>query len=377
MQHDTKPQKSTLALLAREERLLPVSLFAAAAFYAYGDTFAVWLSHPVGLAVVFAALFAVILGSVLSVVRHADELADRLGEPFGTLILTLTITTIEVVAISAVMFHGDNNPTLVRDTLFAVIMIILNGMVGLSLLLGAWRRPEQRHNLQGANAYLGLIVPLATLSLVLPEFQPAADGPAISSLHQTVLVFMSIVLYGTFLLLQTGRHRVYFTQRHSREDHGSQHAPSVHPVAVHVMLLFSYMAPVVYLVDHLAKPIDYLVETMHAPPPLGGVVMAVLVATPEAISAVRAAVADRLQRAVNIFLGSVLSTIGLTVPVMLAISHLTGHTITLGLGRSEMVMLILTLAVSMITFASGRTNLMQGSVHLTLFITYLLLILEG
>ncbi|SOC43015.1 Ca2+:H+ antiporter [Rhizobium subbaraonis] len=377
MQHDTKPQKSTLALFAREERLLPVSLFAAAAFYAYGDTFAACLSHPVGLALVFAALFAIILGSVLSVVRHADELADRLGEPFGTLILTLTITTIEVVAISAVMFHGDNNSTLVRDTLFAVIMIILNGMVGLSLLLGAWRRPEQRHNLQGANAYLGLIVPLATLSLVLPEFQPAAYGPAISSLHQTVLVFMSIVLYGTFLLLQTGRHRVYFTQRNSREDHGPQHAPSAYPLLVHVMLLFAYMAPVVYLVDHLAKPIDYLVETIRAPAALGGVIMAVLVATPEAISAVRAAIADRLQRAVNIFLGSVLSTIGLTVPVMLAISHLTGHTITLGLGRSEMVMLILTLAVSMITFASGRTNLMQGSVHLTLFITYLLLILEG
>lgn len=377
MQHDATPQKSTLARLGREERLLPVSLFAAAAFYAYGDTFSAWLSHPVGLALIFAALFAVILGAVLSVVRHADELADRLGEPFGTLILTLTITTIEVVAISSVMFHGDNNPTLVRDTLFAVIMIILNGMVGLSLLLGAWRRPEQRHNLQGANAYLGLIVPLATLSLVLPEFQPAAYGPAISSLHQTVLVFMSLVLYGTFLLLQTGRHRVYFTQRHGSEDHGPQHAPSGHPVAVHAMLLFAYMAPVVYLVEHLASPIDYLIETIRAPAALGGVIMAVLVATPEAISAVRAAIADRLQRAVNIFLGSVLSTIGLTVPVMLAISHLTGHTITLGLGRSEMVMLILTLAVSMITFASGRTNLMQGSVHLTLFITYLLLILEG
>lgn len=376
-----RKERAGMAGLLRGERALPVAALTTLAFAAYGDRLSSGLANPVLLAVLFAWLFGVILTAALSVVRHADELAERLGEPYGTLILTLTITAIEVVAISAVMFHGDNNPTLVRDTLFAVVMIILNGMVGLSLLLGAWRRPQQRHNLQGANAYLGLIVPLATLSLILPEYEPSPSGPAISSAHQAVLVVMSIALYAAFLVLQTGRHKLFFTNGHQSRATGPASAPahrsSGQPLIRHAALLFAYMVPVVYLVDHLARPIDYVIETLRAPVALGGVVMAVLVATPEAISAVRAAVADHLQRSVNIFLGSVLSTIGLTVPAMLAISHLSGHSIVLGLGRAETVMLVLTLAVSMITFASGRTNVMQGFVHLMLFVTYLLLVVEG
>ncbi|WP_442967100.1 calcium:proton antiporter [Rhizobium sp. GN54] len=380
-----RKERAGMAGLFRRERALPVAALTTLAFAAYGDRLSSGLANPVLLAVLFAWLFGVILTAALSVVRHADELAERLGEPYGTLILTLTITAIEVVAISAVMFHGDNNPTLVRDTLFAVVMIILNGMVGLSLLLGAWRRPQQRHNLQGANAYLGLIVPLATLSLILPEYEPSPSGPAISSAHQAVLVVMSIALYVAFLVLQTGRHKLFFTNGRQSHAAGPASAPgpapahrsSGQPLIRHAALLFAYMVPVVYLVDHLARPIDYVIETLRAPVALGGVVMAVLVATPEAISAVRAAVADHLQRSVNIFLGSVLSTIGLTVPAMLAISHLSGHSIVLGLGRAETVMLVLTLAVSMITFASGRTNVMQGFVHLMLFVTYLLLVAEG
>lgn len=363
-------------LLARQEWLLPLGVLTAALFLAYGDRLSAPPVHPVGLSLLFIWLFFVILGSALSVARHAEQLAERLGEPYGTLILTLTITTIEVVAISAVMFHGENNPTLVRDTLFAVIMIILNGMVGLSLLLGAWRRPEQRYNLQGANAYLGLIVPLATLSLILPEFTADSLGPGLTLTHQRVLILSSVGLYGTFLLLQTGRHKLYFKQRGTADETPSQASPEG-SLMIHIALLVAYMIPIVYLVDHFARPIDFVVETLRAPAALGGVVMAVLVATPEAISAVRAALADQLQRAVNIFLGSVLSTIGLTVPAMLAISHLSGHGIVLGLGRTETIMLALTLAVSMITFSSGRTNLMQGAVHLMLFITYLMVIMEG
>ena len=377
MEKDELAASPDFLLLARQEWFLPLSILSAVAFFFYGDSLAARLADPLGLALLFAWLFFVVLGSALSVVRHADHLAGQLGEPYGTLILTLTVTTIEVVAISAVMFHGENNPTLVRDTLFAVIMIILNGMVGLSLLLGAWRRPEQRYNLQGANAYLGLIVPLAALGLILPEFTASTSGPALPPIQQGVLVVMSVGLYGTFLLLQAGRHKVYFAQggRHAADT--VTPAPSGKALVLHAALLFAYMMPVVYLVEHLAKPIDYVIETAHAPAALGGVVMAVLVATPEAISAVRAAVANHLQRSVNIFLGSVLSTIGLTVPAMLAISHLSGHAIILGLGRTETVMLVLTLAVCMITFASGRTNLMQGAVHLTLFVSYLLLITQG
>jgi Ca2+:H+ antiporter len=288
----------------------------------------------------------------------------------------LAITSIEVMAISAVMSHGENNPTLVRDTLFAVVMIILNGMVGLSLLVGAWRRHEQRHNLQGANAYLGVIVPLAVLSMIMPNFTHEPDGPAYSTIQQTVLAFISVGLYSVFLILQTGRHRGFFIddgEEGLSPAHAATHAGPLWPS---VVLLFAYMALVVFLVEQLAPPIDYFIETLHAPAALGGVVMAVLVATPEAISAVRASVANHLQRSVNIFLGSVLSTIGLTVPAMLMISHLSGNPIVLGLDHSNPVMLILTLALSVITFASGRTHLMQGAVHLVLFVAYFLLIFE-
>jgi Ca2+:H+ antiporter len=361
----------------REEWFFAISALTALAFLEFGDSIFEHLSNPLWLVVIFLWLFIVVLGSALSVVRHADHLAERLGEPYGTLILTLAITSIEVIGISAVMFHGANNPTLVRDTLFAVVMIILNGMVGLSLLMGAWRRPEQHHNMQGANAYLGVIVPLATLSLILPNFTVTTVGPTLSVFQQIMLALMSVGLYGAFLVLQTGRHQSYFV-----EDglyHGTAHQKSEQEGSVwlHIILLLAYMIPVVFLVEQLARPIDYLIETLAAPAALGGLIMAVLVATPEAISAVRAAMANHLQRSVNIFLGSVLSTIGLTVPAMLLISHFSSHPVILGLEHTDLVMLVLTLAVSIITFASGRTNLMQGAVHLVLFVAYFLFIFQG
>ncbi|OWV75007.1 calcium:proton antiporter [Rhizobium sp. R634] len=359
----------------RGEWFLGVSIATSLIFIAFPEPLFARLSDPLWFTVVFGWLFAVVLGSALSVVRHADRLAERLKEPYGTLILTLAITSIEVMAISAVMIHGENNPTLARDTLFAVVMIILNGMVGLSLLLGAWRRPEQQHNLQGANAYLGVIVPLATLSLVMPTFLAGPDGQHPSAPRQLILGIVSVGLYATFLFLQAGRHQEYFTSDGRREHHGEQALPHG-PIWPNAVLLFAYMGPVVFLVEQLARPIDYIIETLHAPTAFGGVVMAVLVATPEAISAVRASIADNLQRSVNIFLGSVLSTIGLTVPAMLAVSHLYGHPVTLGLEHSDLVMLLLTLAVSIITFASGRTHLMQGAVHLVLFMAYVLLIFQ-
>jgi len=305
------------------EWLLPVSLLSAVAFLLFGNAIFATLSNPFALSGVFLWLFFVVLGSALSVVRHAERVAQRLGEPFGTLVLTLAVTSIEIIGITAVMTHGGPNPTLVRDTLFSVIMIILNGMVGLSLLFGAWRNREQHFNLQGANAYLGVVVPLATLSLVMPNFTMAGPPGAYSGPQQAVLVVMSIGLYVTFLALQTGRNRGYFRDE---SEVAEPVVPKGPPLGVSVALLLGYLIPVVFLVDQLAQPIDYLIETLAAPAPLGGLIMALLVATPEAIGAVRAARADRLQRSVNIFLGSVLSTIGLTVPAMLVISQIREQT---------------------------------------------------
>jgi Ca2+:H+ antiporter len=361
----------------RDEWFLGISLATCTIFAVAGDRIFDQLENPLWFALIFVWLFGVVAGSALSVARHADHLAELLGEPYGTLVMTLSVTAIEVLSISAVMLHGENNPTLVRDTLFAIVMIILGGMVGTSLLAGGFRHSEQHYNLQGANAYLTVIIPLALFSLSLPNFTVTTPGPTLSTAQQVFLVLVSIGLYAAFLAIQTGRHRGYFTL--GEEDSGPEKAPmrAGHPIAWHSALLIAYILPVVFLAEQLANPIDYLIETLHFPQALGGVIIAMLVATPEAIGATRAAVANKVQRSVNIFLGSVLSTIGLTVPIMLAISFFTGHDIHLGLDSANQLLLAVTLAVSVVTFASGRTNILQGAVHVVLFAAYVMLIFEA
>jgi Ca2+:H+ antiporter len=370
--------QSAILRFLREEWFLAASYGTIAAFTLFGETLFGDMSNPLGLALVFLWLFAVVLGSCLSVVRHADGLAALLGEPYGTLILTLSVTTIEVLSISAVMLHGDNNPTLVRDTLFSVVMVVLGGMAGLCLLVGGWRHKEQLYNLPGANAYLSVIIPLAVLALVLPNATTTTVGPTLSHAQEVFLGITCIGLYASFLAVQTGRHRGYFLAIDPEGGHAGAHGHETdHTLARHALLLLAYMLPVGLLAEEMAQPIDYVIETLHAPAMLGGVAIAVIVATPESIGAIRAALANRLQLSVNIFLGSVLCTIGLTVPVMLLISRLVGREIHLGLAGANDVLLLLTLAVSVVTFSSGRTNVLQGAVHAVLFGAFLLLIFEG
>ena len=200
-----------LVSLVKREWFLGASALTCLVFWLDGGAVFDTLSDPVWLVGVLAWLLAAVLGSAIAVVRHADALAERFGEPFGTLILTLSVTSIEVMSITAVMLHGENNPTLARDTLFAVTMIILNGMIGLSLLLGGWRYKEQQYNLQGANAYLGVIIPLGVLALIMPNFTVTTSGPTLSFGQEIFLVVLSAGLYSAFLFLQTRRHRGYFT----------------------------------------------------------------------------------------------------------------------------------------------------------------------
>ena len=245
-----------LSGLARREYWLLAVLLTCAAFVWYGNAFAARLSQPAYLVGIFAWLFVAILGSALSVVRHADRLAVRLGEPYGTLILTLSVTVIEVASITAIMLHGENNPTLTRDTLFAVVMIIFNGMVGLSLLVGGLRHHEQHYNLQGANAYLGVILPLIAFSLLLPDFTQTTPGPTLSIGQSAFVAIVAVGLYATFLALQTGRHRNYFTFEDGDllEEPEEEASTGILP---HVLLLVTYMVPVVYLAEQLARPADY------------------------------------------------------------------------------------------------------------------------
>jgi Ca2+:H+ antiporter len=359
---------------ARMEWFLAVAAGSVLAFALFEQPLFSRLSNPLVLSAILVWLFGVVLRSSLAVVRHAEDLAERLGEPYGTLLLTLTITAIEVVAISAIVRHGGPNPTLVRDTLMAVIMIIMNGMVGITLLVGGIKHREQQFNLQGANAYLSVLLPLVTFALILPDFTQTTAGPTYSTVQQVAMVVVSLGLYTLFLFLQAGRYHEYFEL--ASAPHAQSHAARS-PAWFPVLMLVAYMAAIVYLVDQFGPPVDYLLETLQAPAPLGGIIIALLVATPESIGAVKAALANQMQRAVNIFLGSVLATIGLTIPAVLIIDHLIGRPLVLGVEHSDFALLILTLAVSMITFTSGRTNALLGVVHLLVFGAYVLLIFQG
>jgi len=361
--------------LLRQEAMALVSWATAILFMVFRFELPDNLSNPLWLGFVFIWLFSVILFSAFAALRHADCLAIRFGEPYGTLILTLSVIIIEVVMISSVMLHGQNNPTFARDAMFAVIMVMLNGMVGIALLLGGLRFNEQQHNLQGANAYLVVIIPLAALGMALPNFTTSTQGPTFSSYQAAFLVVLCFGLYGIFLLIQTVRHQRYFEDPVFHESAGHQTPdPAIRSAPAHVVLLVAYLVPVVLLSERLAHPIDYGIEKLGAPPALGGLIVAILVLAPEAAGGIRAALANHLQRSVNICLGSVLSTIGLTIPAVLLIGLLTHEPVVLGLPSSEVTLLFVTLLVSMTTFSSARTNVLQGAVHILLFLAYIMLI---
>ncbi|OAI38600.1 calcium:proton antiporter [Planctomycetaceae bacterium SCGC AG-212-D15] len=369
-----------LALLRREWSLV-VGLITTGLFLGFSSSWLGDLSNPAWFAFVLVWLFTAILLSALAVVRHAECLAVKLGEPFGTLLLTLSVIGIEVTMIAAVMSTGHGNVTLARDTMFAVVMIVLNGMVGLCLLLGGLRYREQTYNLQGTNAYLAVITPLAVIGLVLPNFTESSPGPTFSPLHSTFLILMSVGLYGVFLAIQTSRHREYFMPPLAGEatasDTEEHHGHEVRSVAYHAPLLLAYLVPTVILAEKMAIPIDYGIHVLRAPPSLGGFLVSVLVLCPEAVAGARAALSNELQRAVNLLLGSVLASISLTIPAAMIVAFFTGQTIVLGLDAANMVLLVLTLVVTMLTFAGTRTNVLLGAVHLLLFVAYVMLIFES
>jgi len=332
-------------------------------------------THVVPLLGVFAWLFVVILWSAIRVVRHADCLAIKLGEPYGTLILTLSAISVEVAMISTAMLHGENNPTLGRDAIFAVIMIALNGLVGLSLLLGGLRYREQHYNIQGVNAYLNVIMALAVLGLVLPNFTTSTTGPTFSTEQEIFFVTMSLLLYGTFLLIETLRHRGYFVEaKKSAGKHSTYHLLRVRSTRFHALMLLLYLGVVIFLAEKFAVPLDNSIEQFHMPQAFGGAIIAALVLSPEGLGGITASLHNQLQRSINILFGSVLATIGLTIPAVLIIGLLTKKSVALGLQGGNLPLLLLTLAVSVVTFASRKTNVLQACVHLLLLAVFVLLI---
>ena len=337
----------------------------------------------------FAWMFGVMMWCAFGVVGHASRLARLLGEPYATLVLTLAVTAIEVTLIMMIMITGADRPGMARDTMFAVIMIALNLMVGVARLIGGLRHGEQEFNLQGARSFLSVLAPLAVFSLVLPNFTTSTDTPTLTPTQEAMIALVTFLLYGAFVAIQTSRHRSFFIQPrvspaedahgHGEDaDHGHRGDGATPPksVAYHAVLLLLTMLPIVLLSEKLAVLVEHGIEAIGVPAAIGGVLVAILVLTPEGISALQAAHANRLQRSVNILLGSALATIGLTVPTVLSVSAITGEPVELGLSPTNMVLLLLTLFISLITFGSRRTNMLEGLVHLVIFFVFVVLILK-
>ena len=336
------------------------------------------MEHPVGLVVLLATICGVLLVTAMSIVRHADVVAHRLGEPRGTLLLTLAVTGLEVAMVGFVMSTGDEKPTLARDTMLAVVMLVLNGFMGLSLLLGGLRHREQPFNLQSSISFLVLIIPLAVLGLILPNHTHSTAGPTLSTFQMVFLSVMSVGIYAVFLIVQNRLHRDFFVMPEVvGEGDASHHEDPPTSTGFHALMLGVYGVPLVMLAKQMSLPLDAMVARLGAPVALGGFLMALLVLTPESVSAIQAALHNRLQRSVNILLGSVLASIGLTIPLVICISLVTGRTLELGIDAVDTVMLVLTLVTSIVTFSQPRTNLLLGCVHLLLFLAYLMLMFEN
>ncbi len=376
---------------------------SVAAFQIFGDMLLAQLGAPLPSLLIFAWLLGVIVWAAFGVVHEAEEIAHRLGEPYGTLILTLSIVIIEVALISAVMLGAKGAPTLGRDTMFAVLMIVLNGVVGIGLLLGGLRHFSQGYNLKGASAYLAVIIPLTLIPLVLPNFTTSTADGTLTTFQSIAFSLFTLLLYGAFLVLQTGRHSVFFKEPagesnmpygaayirgriQSEAGPASQpvpdpgpaeeppHPPSEGSTRSHVILLLANILPIVILAKSLAVVLDFGIARLGAPVALGGILIAMVVFTPECIAALRAITTNQLQRAINLCLGAAASTLGLTVPAVLVIGLITGQEVVLGLSGTNMVILSMTLLLSTLTFTGTRTTMLEGAVHLSVFFVFLVLV---
>jgi Ca2+:H+ antiporter len=378
--------KSSPSLIHSPFLKLGIAWLVVVLFLWKGST---WLAQPmtVGVAIAcFAALFGTILLGSFGVVREADHLAHELGEPYGTLILTLSIVSIEVILIAAVMLGPSDAPTIARDSIFAVMMIIMNLVTGLCLVAGAFRHGEQEYNAQGALAFVSMTLVLAGVGLILPNTLTTGNGTFWPS-QAIAIGLLTAALYGAFLALQMGRYRTHFMQppagamsiRPETADAASVASPTRtgairRKLLVHTVILLALMVPIVLLAHDLAVVIDYGVAIAGAPVAVGGVLIAIIVFTPESITAVKAALNNETQRAINLCLGAFVSTVGLTVPAVLGVGLVTGKTVIFGISPTETVLFGLTVGLTAMTYLGRRTSITQGLLHLMVFAVFTLML---
>ncbi len=319
--------------------------------------------------VTVAALFA----CVMAAVHHAEVVAHRVGEPFGTLLLAVAVTAIEVALIVSLMLAGGPaTPALARDTVFAAVMIILNGIVGVCLLAGGSRHGEQRFGRYGVNASLAALAAIVVLTLVLPNYTTTVSGPVYSASQLGFVAIVSLILYGAFVFVQAVRHRDYFLPADARDSDDAHAAPPSNGVAaLSAGLLLAGLGAVVLLAKAISPQVEAALDNVGAPKAVLGVIIAAVVLLPEGLAALRAARANRLQTSLNLALSSALASIGLTIPAVAIVSLATGWTLTLGIDAKATVLLGLSLLVATLSLGTGRTTVLQGAVHLVIFAVYL------
>lgn len=348
---------------------LAVLLYAATEIPGLGIGFT---RSPAGM--VFAVVLLVVLfGTVFAAVHHAEVIAEVIGEPFGTLLLSMSVTIIEVALIATIMLGENGVPTLARDTVFAVVMIVCNGLVGICILVGGLRYREQDFQVTGANVYLSVLVVLATITLILPNYTETTPGPIYSASQLGFVSVVTIVLYGVFLYTQTVRHRDYFIAGADGDD--QHHAAGGGMLTISAILLLVSLIGVVMLAKKFSLVVDAGAAAIGAPPAFAGVVVALLILLPEGIAALAAARKNDLQKSINLALGSSLATIGLTVPAVAIATYFLEKRLVLGLETRDSMMLVMTFLVSLATFGTGRTNIMFGMVHLVMFAVFMFLVL--
>jgi len=314
-------------------------------------------------------------GGVFVAVHHAEVVAHRVGEPFGTLVLALAVTAIEAALILSMMVAGgEDMAVLPRDAIYAAVMIICTGVVGLCLLLGGLTHREQTFRVEGAGAGLAALIVMAVLTLVLPTFTTSTPSGTYNRSQLTFVAMSSAALWAIFIFVQTVRHRDYFIPTANASD-ADAHAdpPTTGQAWASFGLLLLSLGTVVGLAKLLSPTIERAVEAADAPRTVVGIVVAALVLLPETLAAARGARADRLQTSINLAIGSALASIGLTIPVVVLASIIFDLPLVLGLAPKEMALLALTFLVSAVTLGTGRTYVMQGAVHLVLFAAYLFL----
>jgi Ca2+:H+ antiporter len=323
-------------------------------------------------ALIDAAAGVVLIATVFAAVHHAEVVAHRTGEPFGTLILAVAVTIIEVALIVSVMVAAPAEKAgLARDTVFAAVMIVCNGIVGLCLLWGGARHHEQGFQIHGASAALAVLAALTTLTLILPNVATTAPGPIFSTSQLVFEGMISLVLYGSFVFIQTVRHRDYFLTAESDDEEAHAPPPSKSAAIASSILLLVALVAVVGLAKSLTPTIEAAVARVDVPKAVVGIIIAALVLLPEGLAALRAARANRLQTSLNLALGSALASIGLTIPAVAVVSIVLDQPLELGLGAKDQVLLALTLLVGVITLGTGRTTVLQGIVHLVIFAVFL------